>query len=175
MAKKGGLFGHLASWFGFRQEERCDDIGASENIPAILASLPGKPMVVNDVAARYGKIDHLVIREDGAVFLIETKTQAGQITEENGELRHNGERFEKDLIRETTTNAFCLRELLHDTLGIMPWINAAIVFPNASVLVAKTVFGVDIMDAKVLPNWIAKARGNSEIAQLVTPALVPSA
>ena len=172
MANRGGLFAHLVSWFGFPEQEGCNEIGASENIPAILASLPGKPMVVNDVAARYGKIDHLVIREDGAVFLIETKRQVGEITEENGELRHNGQRFENDLIRETTTNAFCLRELLQEALGIMPWINAAIVFPNASVLVPKTIFGVDIIGANFLPQWIAKARGNSEIAQLVMPGVV---
>src|SRR2546423_15171828 len=92
------LFSGVAQWFqGFVEQQ-----STPRNVPAILASLPGKPMVVNDVAARYGKIDHLVIRGDGAVFLIETYAQSGRITEDKGDLRHDGQPFETDFIRQTT-------------------------------------------------------------------------
>src|SRR3954463_13876606 len=102
-----------------------------------LSSLRDKCLVVHEVAARYGNIEHLVIREDGAVFLIETRLHRGLITQCQGELLVNGGPFETDFIRQTTTNAFVLRDLLADGLGISPFIHAAIVFPNASVSVEK--------------------------------------
>src|SRR5439155_9235910 len=43
------------------------------NVAGILASLPPNCAIVHDVAARYGNIEHLIIGENGAVFLIETK------------------------------------------------------------------------------------------------------
>jgi hypothetical protein len=141
--------------------------GTGELVSDIAALLPGNSVVVRDVASRYGKIDHLVIGENGAIFLIETNSHSGKITEEQGELRHDGRPFEKDFIRQTTTNAFGLREVLEDGLGISPRINAAIVFPRASVEVPRAVCGVEIINAAGLQKWMAKARGNPEVAKLI--------
>lgn len=138
-----------------------------------LSSLPQKCLVVHEVAARYGNIEHLVIREDGAVFLIETKPHRGFITQQNGLLLVDGCAFESDFIRQTTTNAFVLRDLLTDGLGISPFIHAAIVFPNASVGVEKAIYGVDVIEGGQLAPWMAKARGNQEIAQLVAATWSP--
>jgi hypothetical protein len=133
----------------------------------VAAALPQKSLVVHDVAARYGSIERLVINESGAVFLIETQSHDGTITEENGELRQDGHPLEKDIIRETTTNAFSLREVLENGLGISPRINAAIVFPNASVAVPRAVYGVEIIQVTQLEKWMANARGNPEVARLI--------
>jgi hypothetical protein len=148
-----------------RREESV--IEPAECVTQTLSSLPQKCLVVHEVAARYGNIEHLVVREDGAVFLIETRLHRGFITHRKGELLVDGCPFEADFIRQTTTNAFVLRDLLADGLGISPFIHAAIVFPNAAVKVEKAIYGVDVIEADELGPWMGKARGNQEIAGLV--------
>jgi hypothetical protein len=150
-----------------------DQDASSECVTNTLSCLTQKCLVVHEVAARYGNIEHLVIREDGAVFLIETKPHAGFITHEEGLLLVDGRPFESDFIRQTTTNAFVLRDLLADGLGISPFIHAAIVFPNACVGVEKAIYGVDVLEGEKLKPWMAKARGNQEIAGLVAVTWSP--
>jgi hypothetical protein len=158
------LFSRPANGFHGGEESL---IEPAECVTQTLSSLPQKCLVVHEVAARYGNIEHLVIREDGAVFLIETRLHRGFITHRKGELLVDGSPFEADFIRQTTTNAFVLRDLLADGLGISPFIHAAIVFPNASVGVEKAIYGVDVIEGDQLGSWMGKARGNQEIAGLV--------
>src|SRR4051812_13387813 len=73
-----------------RGTKKLAPVEPAKQVPDLLVSLPEKCLVVHEVAARYGNIEKLVIREDGAVFLIETKSCAGTITQESGELRQDG-------------------------------------------------------------------------------------
>ena len=138
-----------------------------EEISSVIRRLSSNCMVVKGIAARYGHIDNLLIREDGALFLIETKSHQGTITEDQGVLRRNGLPLENDFLRRTSTNVFWLRDMLIERVKIHSWINAAIVFPNASVEVRGTVYGVDVLDPGNLEEWMRKARGNPEIAKLL--------
>jgi len=143
---------------------------AEEAIGAILNRLPIEShIVLHDIAADYGNIDHLVFRRDGAVFLIETKAHGGEVTERHGELRLNGHAFEKDVLKQTHGNVYWLRDFLKAKCGIEVWINAAIVFPNAYVSVRRTIRGVDIVNAKYLGRWMSKVRGNPQIARALWP------
>lgn len=99
---------------------------------AILAKLPGKEYAVfNNVQTRYGDIDHIVIRRDGAVYLLEDKSHRGRVTWDGKRLLLNGWLFEKDFICQINMNIAWLRELLKKRLGVNPWIVACLVFPNA--------------------------------------------
>src|ERR1051325_1188414 len=118
------LFSRPANGFDGGRESVIKPSEPSECVTKTLSSLPQKCLVVHEVAARYGNIEHLVIREDGAVFLIETRLHRGFITHRKGELLVDGSPFEADFIRQTTTNAFVLRDLLADGLGISPFIHA---------------------------------------------------
>src|SRR5438067_1549889 len=128
---------------------------SAEQTRGILTSLPQKCLVLHEVAARYGNIEHLIVRADGAVFLIETEFEEGRITQNQGKLMLDGRPFAQDLIRQTTTNAFVLRDVLADGLGISPHINAAIVFPNATVAVPRAIYGVDVLEADQLQKWMS--------------------
>ena len=147
-----------------REAQAIQGARAEEEVASILARFPDSCIILHDIAARYGNIDHLVLREDGAIFLIETKSHRGKITAESGILSRNGLPFEKDFIRQTTTNVFWLRDILREQFQIKAWVNAAIVFPNAFVAVRSTLYGVDVINTNCLEHWIQKARGNPEVA-----------
>src|SRR3954469_7947705 len=55
-------------WLKLQEGDAIRGAEAGESIGAILARLPANHLVLHDVNARYGNIDHVVFREDGAVF-----------------------------------------------------------------------------------------------------------
>jgi len=169
------LFSRSANDFDKERESEGKSLAreSSECVTNTLSSMEQKCLVVHEIAARYGNIEHLIIREDGAVFLLETRLHRGFITHDQGLLLVDGRPFEEDFIRQTTTNAFVLRDLLADGLGISPFIHAAIVFPNASVGVERAIYGVDVIEGDQLRPWMSKARGNQEIAGLVAATWRP--
>src|ERR1041385_6236908 len=161
------LISGVISCFAKRETQKIESAEPGKHGNDLVISLPEKCLVLHEVAARYGNIEQLVIREDGAVFLIETKSCVGMITQESGELRQDGRPFDQDFIRQTTTNAFGLRDILAEGLGISPFINAAIVFTNALVAVPRAIYGVDVIEGRQLRKWMSKARGNPEVAKLI--------
>jgi hypothetical protein len=158
-------------WLKKRQGHASRGAQAEENVGAILDRLPENCRVLHDVNTGRGNIDHVVFRQDGTIFLIETKSHRGTVSEECGELRRNGAPFEKDLLKQTHGNVYWLRDLLTPHLGIQPWINAAIVFPNAFVTNRRTLRGVDVMNAGYLERWMARAKGNPQVAKELWPQI----
>jgi hypothetical protein len=138
-----------------REKDALRGADAEVTVGEILKSLPDDDIVLHDIPARFGNIDHLVFRRDGAIFLIETKSHGGTIDE------RRAERF----ISQTHENIFWLRDLLKQRLGCDMWINAAIVFPNAHVTVRRTIRGVDIVGADFLLGWMARATARPLIAE----------
>ena len=150
-----------------REDQANRGAAAEESAGALLNRLPTGWVVLHDVRASFGNIDHLVLRADGAVFVLETKSHRGKVSEERGELKLNGKPFQTDFIRQTQTNVFWLREFFKGRFAIEPWINAAIVFPNASVAVRRTLRGVDVVSLDFLDRWLARVRGKPEVARRI--------
>lgn len=135
---------------------------AEDAIGAVLNRLPGDSHVVlHDVPARYGNIDHIVFRADGAVFLIETKSHGGRIDE----------RRAKQFVTQTHRNLYWLREFLEPHVGSKPWIYAAIAFPNAFVSVRQPLSGVDVINLKFVERWVGRQKGNVSLAQHLWPKI----
>ena len=105
----------------------------------------------------YGNIDHLVFRNDGAVFLLETKSHRGRIEARNGQLLRDGKPFEKDFILQVQRNVAHVREDLRARYGLTPWIHTALVFTNAYVQAHCKVGHVDVINIRYLERWMAKA------------------
>jgi Nuclease-related domain len=138
---------------------------AEEKISGILDKLGDECVMVHDVNKGQGNIDHLAFRKDGAVFLIETKSHRGNIAQQDGELRRNGQPLEKNFIRQTHQNVSWLKEFLKARLGFEPqWIHAAIVFSNAYVEKHLEMKGVAVMNAGFLSEWIRRQPGNPKVA-----------
>jgi len=87
--------------------------------------------VFNDVEARYGNIDHVVVSRAGAVFLVETKSHRGKVTYDGKQLLLNGRPFEKDFIAQINRNIVWLRERIKEAAGTNVWIVSVLVFTNA--------------------------------------------
>lgn len=129
-----------------REKDALRGADAEGTVGGILNSLSEDHIVIHDIAAQFGNIDHIVIRQDGAIFLIETKSHGGTVDEKRAQT----------FIRQTHRNIFWLRDLLRDRLGCDVWLNAAIVFPNARVTVRRTIRGVDIVSGNFLRSWMAR-------------------
>jgi len=142
---------------------------AGEKIVALLKNLPADHVVLHDLDTGRGNIDHLIIRKDGAIFLIETQSFRGAITEQNGELLRDGRPFAKNLLKQNTNCVYWLQQFLKARLGSKLWINSAIVFPDASVEVRGKVKGVQIISAVSLKRWMWRTGGNPYIAAIVWP------
>ena len=143
---------------------------AEENVGALLDGLKDC-VAVHDVVAGNGNIDHLLFRNDGAIFLIETKSHRGKITVQGDELRRDGRLLEKDFIRQVRGNINWLQEFFQAWLSSQPWINAVIVFTNATVPPHCVVRRVVVIHAGYLERWMATIRGNPQTAKELLPQI----
>jgi hypothetical protein len=128
-----------------------------------LRQLPGdRFLVLNNVTMRYGNIDHLAIRRDGAVFLIETKSHLGVVTADRRQrLRLDGRSFNEDPLRQIHRNIRWLRGMIEELDRRNPWINAVLVFPYASVRVRGSVKRVTVCHATQLVSILTRGDGGS--------------
>lgn len=151
----------------FKTRERAAEklTNPDSGVAAVLNRLPENWLVLHNVRASLGTLDYLVVRSDGAIFAIETKPHRGRVAEDEGDLLLNDKPFEKDLLARTHTNVFWLREFFKGRFGVVPWVNAAMVFPNAYVSVRRTLRGVDVLNLGYLERWMSRARGNPEVAR----------
>ena len=128
---------------------------AERIVAARLSTLPAdKFIVLNDVQAKYGNIDHLVIRSDGAVFLIETKSHVGSVSWNGRQLLLNGQPFRKNYLCQINRNIRWVRGEIKRSDHANPWIVAILVFPLARVRVLRAakrviVIGLNKLEAIV--------------------------
>jgi hypothetical protein len=136
---------------------------AEEEIGALLDELAGNCIVLHDVNIGTGNLDHLVFRNDGAVFLIETKSHHGKIIQQNGQLLRDGFPLEKDFIGQTLKNVMWLKKFMKERLELEPWIHAVIVFTDAHVEKHLVLKGVPVINASFLRRWMQRQPGNPRV------------
>jgi hypothetical protein len=162
---------YFLGWMDFvhrREQQVVRGAEAEETVGAILNRLPGDCQVFHDVPAARGNIDHLLFRNDGAIFVIETKSHRGDVTVEHCELQRDHRSFEKDFIHQTLDNAAWVRKSIADHLGFEPrWVHGAIVFTKAHVPLHCQLSHVHILRPGYLERWLAKQPGDSEAAQKI--------
>ena len=134
---------------------------AEETAGNLLADLPEKFYVVNDVASKRGNIDHIVISTKG-ILTIETKSHKGVVTCEGEMLKRDGKPFEKDFIKQAWAEAYSIRDLLMEKAVCNLRPQPVIVFTEADVQVKEKVRGVKIIGSKDLhafleglPDWMS--------------------
>ncbi|HUA67563.1 MAG TPA: nuclease-related domain-containing protein [Candidatus Saccharimonadales bacterium] len=140
-----------------------------ENVGTLLDALPENYAVLHDVSTGRGKIDHLVFRQDGAVFLIETRSHAGRIIIQGGQLRWNGQPLEKDFTQQMLDNMSWFEKFLKAHAVFEPWIHAAIVFTETHVEKHLNLNQVDVFDVSGLKQWLEQTSGNPRAAVILWP------
>jgi len=111
-------------------------------------------LVLNDVPFPYGNLDHVVIRGDRTVFLIETKSHRGKVSWNGNQLLINGRPFARNPIGQLNRSIRWLRKMAQRLCGVNPWIVAVLVLPNADVLIRRSVKRVNVLRAGNLLRFI---------------------
>jgi len=105
---------------------------AERKVQRILERLPMNHFtVLDDIKFKYGNIDHLVIRDDGAIFMIETKSHRGKVTFDGNRLLINGTPLKRNPISQLHRNIRWLRDKMKKRNASSLWITAIVVFPFA--------------------------------------------
>lgn len=127
---------------------------AEQKIAALLSRLPAdRYVVLQNIRARYGDIDHLVIAK-GAIFLIESKSQRGKVSWNGRHLLINGRLFPRNPISQVSLGIQWIRHMARQLWGVSPWIVAVLVFPNAQVMVRRPIKQVNVMTSNRLIEFI---------------------
>ena len=132
---------------------------AEQAVAEALHELPDDYYVFHDLEFPGFNIDHVVLGPNG-IFLVETKSQTGNITQEHDVLLRNGRKFFKDFLKQCWSQAYSLRDHLGaERLGgqtIMP----ILCFSRGFVQIRGLVRGVEVLNIRFLRPYILSQRGS---------------
>jgi hypothetical protein len=111
-------------------------------------------LILNNIPFPYGNLDHLVIRADGTVFLLETKSHLDKVTWDGKHLLINGRPFSSNPICQINRSIPWVRKIMKKLFRRNPWIVSILVFPNAKVAVGRSVKRVNVMTSNDLLSFI---------------------
>lgn len=132
---------------------------AEQAVADALQELPDDYYVFHDLEFPGFNIDHVVLGPNG-IFLVETKSQKGNITQENDVLLRNGRKFFKDFLKQCWRQAYSLRDHLNAErlrgLSIKP----ILCFSRGFVEIRGPVRGVAVLNVGYLRPYILSQRGS---------------
>jgi len=129
----------------------------------LFADLSDQYFIINDICSNYGNIDHIVIKKNTGIFLIETKSHYGKVTLQDKSILINGHSPEKDFITQTLRNAYWLRDKVFEVHGSHVWIYPIIVFTKAFVPYLAPVKGIHVVNIKFLFQTMEKINNNNPV------------
>ena len=136
-------------------ERLAEGTAAEMEVSKLLTNLlPEGYLVLNDIKFKYGNLDHVVIRPDRAIFLLETKACRGQVSWNGKQLLINGRSFSRNPICQINRSIPWVRQTAKRLFGVNPWIVAVLVFPNARVMVKRSVKRVNVMSVDRLIEFL---------------------
>lgn len=141
---------------------------AEEKVAERLTSLPEGYVSFHDLAFPGFNIDHIAVGP-GGVFVIETKSHGGKVTNNGASLLLNGQPPEKDFINQTWSQTYHIRDLLKERLGKEIPAKPVLCFSNAFVQVRGAVKGVTVVNGGYLNTFIARQKpvlSNEQINQV---------
>ena len=128
---------------------------AERHVSRLLADLLSEGyLVLNDIPFKYGNIDHAVIRPDGTIFLLETKSHKGTVTTDGKRILINAKPLKTNPIGQVMRSIRWIKDLAKRLSGKNPWIVAVLVFPNARVIIKRSVKRVNVLPADRLIEFI---------------------
>jgi hypothetical protein len=148
---------------GLKLKKRISDADtgakAEQVVAEALQELPDDYYVFHDLEFPGFNIDHVVLGPNG-IFLVETKSQKGNITQENDVLLRNGRKFFKDFLNQCWSQTYSLRDHLGaERLGgqtIMP----ILCFSRGFIQIRGLVRGVEVLNIRFLRPYILSQRGS---------------
>lgn len=139
--------------------ERFRWAAAEEEVCRLLAPLVlDGYLILNDVPYPYGNLDHVVVRPDGVIFLIETKSHRGVVTWDEKRLLINKRLFSTNPICQINRSIRWIRRITEQLFGRKPWIVSVLAFPNAKVTLGRSVKRVIVKTGSDLVTFIRAYR-----------------
>lgn len=134
-------------------------VGAkSEQVVAdALQTLPHDYHVFHDLEFPGFNIDHVVLGPNG-LFLIETKSQSGAITQQNNVLFRNGKKFFKNFLKQTWRQTYALRDHLGPEYLTGFSIGPVLCFTNGYVTIRGQVQGITVLNVQFLTPYILSSQ-----------------
>jgi len=111
-------------------------------------------LVLNDVPFPYGNLDHIVIRPDRTIFLVETKSHRGKVSWNGKQLLINGRPFSRNPFCQFNRSIRWVRRMAKRLFGMNPWIVAVLVFPNAEVSFRRAIKRMNVLASRDLLAFI---------------------
>lgn len=102
-------------------------------------------------------IDHLLIGP-GGVFVIETKSHKGKITNQGDSLFLNGKSPGKNFLNQAWSQTYQIKEILKQQTGKEWPVKPVLCFSDAFVEVRGSVKGISILNVKYLNTFISKQK-----------------
>ncbi len=149
---------------------------AEQAVAGALESLPDDYYVFHDLEFPGFNIDHVVLGPNG-IFLVETKSQKGNITQEHDVLLRNGRKFFKDFLKQCWSQTYSLRDHLGAEKLNGLTIKPILCFTRGFVEIRGTVRDVAVLNVGYLRPYILSQRGSvpvqtrDQIIPLLTAAL----
>ena len=148
---------------GLKLKKRISDADtgakAEQAVAEALQKLPDDYYVFHDLEFPGFNIDHVVLGPNG-IFLVETKSQKGNITQEHDVLRRNGRKFFKDFLNQCWSQTYSLRDHLNAErlrgLSVKP----ILCFSRGFVEIRGPVRGVAVLNVGYLRPYILSQRGS---------------
>jgi len=161
---------------GLKLKKRISDADtgakAEQAVAEALQELPDDYYVFHDLEFPGFNIDHVVLGPNG-IFLVETKSQKGNITQKNDVLLRNGRKFFKDFLNQCWSQTYSLRDHLGaERLGGLP-IKPILCFSRGFVEIRGPVRGVALLNVGYLRPFILSQRGSlqNQVRDQIIPLL----
>ena len=148
---------------GLKLKKRISDADtgakAEQAVADALQELPDDYYVFHDLEFPGFNIDHVVLGPNG-IFLVETKSQKGSITQDNDVLLRNGRKFFKNFLNQCWSQASSLRDHLGaERLGGLS-IKPILCFSRGFVQIRGLVRGVEVLNIRYLRPYILSQQGS---------------
>lgn len=132
---------------------------AEQAVAEALQELSDDYYVFHDLEFPGFNIDHVVLGPNG-IFLVETKSQKGNITQEHDVLLRNGRKFFKDFLKQCWRQTYSLRDHLNAERLRGLTIKPILCFSRGFVEIRGPVKGVTVLNASYLRPFILSQRGS---------------
>lgn len=113
--------------------------------------------VLHNLRYCWGDIDHVVVRQDGAVFAVETKSQKARVGWDGRRLLLDGRPLRENWIGQVMRGVRWLSRVARLFLGDENWVVGVIAVPNARVEFRQAVRRVHVVEAgelvRLLSRW----------------------
>jgi hypothetical protein len=148
---------------GLKLKKRISDADtgakAEQAVAEALQELPDDYHVFHDLEFPGFNIDHVVLGPNG-IFLVETKSQKGNITQENDVLLRNGRKFFKNYLNQCWSQTYSLRDHLGADKLQGQAIKPLLCFARGFVEIRGPVRGVAVLNVSYLRPYILSQRGS---------------